>query len=148
MKRLIYLSSSAGLPTAESLEGILNAARRNNRANRITGLLMYHDGAFLQILEGEQKDVDTTFARIVRDSRHRGVLKLMEADIAERLFPDWTMGFARPEDMPAEARDKGLMAFKAVREDLERIAAQDKRASAILRSYFASFRDIGPDPEG
>ena len=61
MKRLIYLSSAVRLATRDDLAQILGAARRNNRRDGVTGLLMYHDGTFLQILEGEETAVDRVF---------------------------------------------------------------------------------------
>lgn len=144
MKRLIYLSSSVGLLSGKDLHGILRSARQNNRDHGVSGLLMYHDGSFLQLLEGEATDVMTTFFRISCDRRHRGVMNLSDTEVEDRLFPDWSMGFARPESMPTEARATEIRAFSAVRADLERIANRDTRAAAVLRSYFASFRDLGP----
>jgi hypothetical protein len=53
-------------------------------------------GNIIQTLERPDEAVDTTFASIVRDPRHRGVFTLLRERIDERAFPDWTMGFRHP----------------------------------------------------
>ncbi|ASP22663.1 sensors of blue-light using FAD [Antarctobacter heliothermus] len=142
MKRLIYLSSAVRLATRDDLAQILGAARRNNRRDGVTGLLMYHDGTFLQILEGEETAVDRVFERIARNDLHRGVQSLPSSQVHERLFADWTMAFARPDALCVND-DLGAKAFVAVRQDLDRIEASDKRAATFVRRFFSTFRDLG-----
>jgi len=55
--------------------------------------LVYKDGSFMQVLEGEQTAVQQVFARIARDPRHRGVSVLLKQNLATRDFDDWSMGF-------------------------------------------------------
>lgn len=92
---LIYLSSATSLFTEEMLESILESSRRNNSRKGITGILLYHDGAILQVLEGEKADLDQLYTRLESDPRHQSVIKVMEGDAANAYFPDWSMGFRR-----------------------------------------------------
>lgn len=147
LKRLIYLSAAAGLDPGRDLARILDVSRHNNIALGVTGILMYHDGTFLQILEGDELSVQKLYARISLDDRHRGLQKLPEHNVDARLFPDWTMAFARPETVMQEP-DLGVRAFKAVRQDLDRIERLDRRAAIFARTFFASFRDIGSPTGG
>ncbi|SNS03348.1 BLUF domain-containing protein [Antarctobacter heliothermus] len=142
MKRLIYLSSAVRLATRDDLARILGAARRNNRRDGVTGLLMYHDGTFLQILEGEEEAVDRVFGRIALNDLHRGIQSLPPTQVRERLFADWTMAFANPDTLCGDD-DLGAKAFEAVRQDLDRIEALDKRAAIFVRTFFSTFRDLG-----
>jgi hypothetical protein len=75
------------------LLAVLESARRHNRVNDITGMLLYFDGSFLQVLEGPQAQVSHTFGRILGDARHLGVFKMDEIGVGQRHFSDWTMGF-------------------------------------------------------
>jgi hypothetical protein len=59
----------------------------------ITGMLLYKDGNFMQALEGEKETGRTLYAKIGRDSRHRGLLTLLPGPLVARQFPDWLMGF-------------------------------------------------------
>lgn len=90
---LIYASSATRLlETAELLE-LLEISRRNNHRVGVTGVLLYKDGNFMQVLEGEPGAVRQVFDRISRDPRHSGILVLRHAEHAQRDFPEWSMAF-------------------------------------------------------
>lgn len=114
LHRVIYLSRAVGpaarelLPLAE----ILGASQRNNRARGLTGLLLAHDGWFLQVLEGQAEAIERLLADLRGDSRHREIRILSSGPIERPLFPHWSMGQARltPEIAPLLAgRDLGAL---------------------------------------
>ena len=73
------------------LTGLLLEAQQLNAIDGITGLL-YADGhRFLQVLEGPEESVGLTYARIVADPRHTGIVTEVDRLIAAREFGDWTM---------------------------------------------------------
>lgn len=92
LEQLLYISTIAPLGKA-GLSSILAAARRNNQANDITGLLMFNGKRFLQVLEGPIDAVEATFARIDRDPRHRAQVVLARKTVAQREFGDWSMAY-------------------------------------------------------
>jgi hypothetical protein len=93
MISLIYVSiASHPMNNQESLE-LLNQCVRNNQPAQITGMLLYKDGKFMQILEGPDDAVRKIYAAIEHDDRHYSIIKLVEGPSVERLFPKWTMGF-------------------------------------------------------
>jgi hypothetical protein len=65
-------------------------------------MLLYRDGDFLQVLEGEEQAVRKACERIYDDKRHNTNLELDQSDIEERDFGQWSMGFKRltNEDIP------------------------------------------------
>lgn len=91
---LIYASSQARELGPDELKEILEIARKRNPNLHVTGMLVYHDGSFLQVLEGNRKKVENLFNKIKTDSRHNRVAKITSYYTAERLFSDWSMGFA------------------------------------------------------
>lgn len=93
LHRLIYTSRTNILPQNldADVETIIEASIRNNRQVGVTGLLLVHDGYFVQALEGPAEAVMTTYGRIVSDARHDGCLVLGAGPAAERLFADWHM---------------------------------------------------------
>lgn len=95
---LIYLSSATHLYTGADLAGILEKARQNNTSMGVTGLLLYHDGSILQILEGDEDTVKSLYTTIAKDSRHRNIIKMVTGTCDERHFPDWSMGFKAVTD--------------------------------------------------
>jgi len=107
IEQLLYISTVSP-HAAVDLESILAAARRNNRANDITGLLMFNGKRFLQVLEGPAGPIDATFERIRRDSRHRGQVLLARKSVARREFGDWSMGYK------SSAQDDGGALYAAI----------------------------------
>jgi hypothetical protein len=93
--QLIYVSNAEHEMESAELEGILEVSARNNAAGGITGMLLYANGSFLQILEGEAVAVDAAFERISRDPRHANLFVLEREAISERSFARWRMGFKR-----------------------------------------------------
>ncbi len=92
IEQLLYISTVSPSQQVD-LKSILSAARRNNRANNITGLLMFNGKRFLQVLEGPQDAIKATYERITRDTRHRGQVLLARRAIEHREFGDWSMGY-------------------------------------------------------
>jgi hypothetical protein len=94
MKNTIYLSTALNLLNDEQLIDILNSSRENNLIRNVTGVLLYSDGTFIQVLEGDNGDVDAIFSKIEADRRHKNIFTLSNASINERNLPDWSMGFS------------------------------------------------------
>lgn len=94
MRQLVYISNTRiDFPESE-LDSILAVSRRNNSARGITGLLLYLGGAFLQVLEGADQDVDAIYARIRSDTRHWETTMLLDQDMP-RAFDGWSMGYQK-----------------------------------------------------
>ena len=96
MRQLLYVSNTALEIGLNDLDQVLTASRRNNAMMGITGLLLFIDGGFLQILEGEERAVRELYARIANDPRHRNARLMLDREVPARAFPDWSMGFERP----------------------------------------------------
>ena len=90
---VVYVSSAVEPFSKQELVDLLAKSRENNAKLDLTGMLLYKDGNFMQVLEGQEDVVRGLVARIERDPRHRGLLMLLQGPIAERQFPDWSMGF-------------------------------------------------------
>ncbi|MEL7128925.1 MAG: BLUF domain-containing protein [Pseudomonadota bacterium] len=91
VKQLVYRSRSVSEVTPDALNNLLSTARRNNAASSITGLLLYGDGRFIQVLEGGSDDVDQLFMRIQNDQRHYDVEIVYTGYSDARAYRDWQM---------------------------------------------------------
>lgn len=95
--QIIY-SSAARVPFSElQLTLLLRGARANNTRLGITGMLLYQDGSFLQVIEGLEPVVETLLQKIHRDERHTNVKTLLRREMQGRHFGDWAMGFVSPK---------------------------------------------------
>ena len=93
MFQIIYSSESSTPMQLDDLEDILEHARASNAAKGITGALVYVDGMFLQILEGNRVKVQQLMVKILRDLRHEAVKVLQEREIAAPVFSGWQMAY-------------------------------------------------------
>ncbi|WP_376989511.1 BLUF domain-containing protein [Bosea sp. R86505] len=78
--------------TLETLRNIILISKTNNARMSITGALIFDGHKFLQILEGKQQDVESTYARINADTRHRESRIILSRYVQLRDFSDWSMG--------------------------------------------------------
>jgi hypothetical protein len=144
LHHIVYGSSIKEPLGPDTLSGIIETSVRNNARDGITGVLLYHDQLFFQILEGERSCVERCFSRIVCDKRHFGV-HLMWNDIAEeRLFPEWAMGFAGPDQIDGfnNASFQHLGKFLGAQTAM---AEADVVTLALARHMFKRFmRDLAP----
>jgi uncharacterized protein YaaQ len=90
---IVYVSSAVRPFSSSELVELLSKAHERNTKIGITGMLLYKDGNFMQVIEGEEAAVRTLNAKIQQDPRHRGMITLLQGPLAERQFPDWSMGF-------------------------------------------------------
>lgn len=95
INRLLYVSDAVGAAGENllSMADILGASDRNNRRDHVSGLLAFHNGRFLQVIEGDRIDLDRLMRRLREDSRHTNIRILMDQPAAERLFR-WPMARA------------------------------------------------------
>jgi hypothetical protein len=94
LHHLIYASRASSAFREHEIPALLAKARANNSSLQVTGMLLYVEGSFFQILEGSREAVDSLFTRIHTDPRHALVTRIISEPIAQRSFGDWTMGFS------------------------------------------------------
>jgi Sensors of blue-light using FAD len=101
MNQVVY-SSAALAPLSETqLTELLARARTKNERLGVSGMLLYHQGSFLQVLEGDGAVLESLFSTISADKRHQRVVALLKREVDERHFGDWRMGFASMKNLPA-----------------------------------------------
>jgi len=89
----VYVSSATRLFKEDEILDILHVARANNERFGITGMLLYREGNFLQVLEGPADAVDSLIRKLKHDPRHQGIILMSRKSIEEREFGDWSMAF-------------------------------------------------------
>ena len=86
-------STAPYLLTKSGLRSMMKEARETNAQCGVTGLLLYSEGSFLQVLEGERDEVIKLVNRLREDPRHQDFRILLNGETAHRLFQDWLMAF-------------------------------------------------------
>ena len=134
MISLIYVSSAVEPFSKAELLTLLETSRRNNALINVTGMLLYKDGNFMQVIEGEEADIRKLQTRISLNPRHNGLITLLEQSIEQRQFSDWSMGFK-------DLSDPGLRSVPGYSEFLSRpltsaeFASNPSRAQKLLLTF-------------
>ncbi|WWE61252.1 BLUF domain-containing protein [Parasalinivibrio latis] len=84
--------------TENELDELLEEIRTNNERLNVSGMLLYKDGCFIQVIEGPPETLEALFDRISNDDRHHDVMELLHTSIPSREFGAWTMGYQRLGD--------------------------------------------------
>lgn len=134
MHHIIYLSWATTPFSDQQLHELLQQARQHNTQCGITGIMLYGNGYFMQVLEGEQATVHALYERIKQDGRHRDVTAYADKAITQRAFGEWAMAFhhASPQQL---AQVAGYLAPDQVRVDAKRLALVDIHLIDLLRSF-------------
>jgi hypothetical protein len=92
LSQLTYMSSRTVTCTDSEIENILQACKKNNPGLGITGVLLYSDDKFIQMVEGNASIISGLYDKIKGDSRHKEVRMISYSHIKEKSFPSWHMG--------------------------------------------------------
>ena len=133
--QIVYASAATRPMTNDELAALLLSARANNKRLGVSGILVHHQGSFLQALEGDPGVVARLFAKLETDPRHHRVCVLLRTNVPSRSFGDWSMGFV--------ASNSGVEALPGFT-DFFRNGLKEARISATaggVRDLLLAFRD-------
>lgn len=94
LRTVIYSSRETNEISQDDVEMLLVYARAHNETVGITGLLLYFDYVFFQVLEGPEEEVRDLYERIIADDRHQDVTLHVDEAITSRLFGEWAMAYS------------------------------------------------------
>ena len=134
MISLIYVSSAVKPFSKPELLTLLETSRRNNALLDVTGMLLYKDGNFMQVIEGDEPAIRKLHTKISLNPRHDGLITLLERPIEQRQFSDWSMGFKDLSD-PALRQMAGYSEFLNAPLTSAEFAANPSRAQKLLLTF-------------
>ena len=105
---LVYRSIATAALSELELQRLVNAAQARNRAESITGLMIYDEGRIFQWLEGPSEAVARIWKSIRSDPRHTSIEILGEQPTLTRFFGDWHMKLAA-RHMPGHSPQADLL---------------------------------------
>lgn len=134
--QLVYISTATAEYQISELNNILSVSRENNAREDITGMLLYHQGTFFQMLEGAESAVNAVMDRIKKDERHFGITVLLAHKITQRLLADWSMAYrdvVSTEAIVMEGFDSALREHQKSR--LFNLEGLNSEARTLLSSF-------------
>lgn len=130
MEYLVYVSTAKKMMEDADLLELLTQSRERNLRQNVTGVLLYSEGTFMQVLEGSKEDVYAIYDSIERDLRHRNIIKLVKGQADKRVFPNWSMAFT---SVNAETLELIEGYFNSAKTNLE---LDNKHATVIMLKTF------------
>jgi len=118
------------------LVALLSEARDANAVRDVTGLLLYREGSFYQVLEGSESAVMATFRAIEGDPRHKEVRILFDGETDAREFADWKMGFLNLDEVDVDTLGgfSDFMTRDAQPQEFLENLSRGKRLALMFRS--------------
>lgn len=127
MLQIIYSSQARARLSDQTVDAILVTARRNNKTEGVSGMLLSGGGIFVQVLEGPETTVVKRYARILDDPRHSDCSIISIGPCQDPLFSEWAMAHVPGASLDA-AEIAALRAFR-----------QPVVAPAVLRGILRVF---------
>ena len=94
MRHAISYVSTANLDLSDqAINDIMNRTDKFNKSQEITGILLYNERSFFQLLEGEKKTIEDLFERITQDPRHHDIIKFLEKPVSRVPFDGYMTDF-------------------------------------------------------
>ncbi|GBL05004.1 BLUF domain-containing protein [Glaciecola sp. KUL10] len=105
MIQLAYTSISNRAFSRAQLLTLLQQARLSNELLNITGILLYKDSSFFQVIEGDKLAVTKLMIAISQDKRHQQIDILFNRKTDKRDFDGWSMGYVNIDDQTHDLSD-------------------------------------------
>jgi hypothetical protein len=90
---LLHVIFAIRLMDNDELLTLHQLSQKNNEKSEITGMLLYQEDNFMQMIEGNKAGVLELYDKVAMDKRHKDMYKIMSGQINKRNFNDWSMGF-------------------------------------------------------
>jgi hypothetical protein len=144
--QLIYHSYASIDFGIDDLLKMLIDARISNERKNVTGMLLYHDAQFLQMLEGDKQILQELSDRIFEDPRHYGAIQLSFDRVDARDFLSWSMGFANLDEN-ANRNIRGARHFMDEKTEWQSHVFEADKAKEMLLRFKNSNQNITGRPQ-
>lgn len=114
--QLIYISRANYEFSNAELQKLLNVARSKNALRGLSGMLLYHERSFLQVVEGPVHEIEGLFKILSHDPRHTKIKVLFKDIVAAKEFDKWSMGFVDTTGLTNTA--EGFVNYKSQLSDM------------------------------
>ena len=131
---ICYVSSANSDLSQQQIKVLFNFCKEQNEQKDIKGILLYSEGNFFQIMEGEKDTVLAVFKKIEQDPRHYGLIKIMGKDITHGSCDGYKV------DILKGAHKKGYEIPQEYLVPLQGISAEAKKPMERILKMFVSTR--------
>lgn len=88
-----YVSTANKDLQEQDVNHIMDQTRKFNKSEDITGILLYNERNFFQLIEGEEKTVKDLYKKILLDTRHEDIIQFLEKIVSRPSFDGYLTDF-------------------------------------------------------
>lgn len=129
---ICYVSTASENLEKPAVEQLLLYTSNFNNQHDIRGVLLYSEGNFFQILEGNKKLVLDLYGQILKDARHHNIIQVLGKDLKQGAFD----GFKAEIVTESTQLDHEL-----VREYMEQVEGLDSQTQQTVKRILEVFID-------
>lgn len=142
LHRLVYMSTAVGVLRADELDKVYLRAKASNASAGITGLLLFYEGTFLQLLEGPAAGISSLVQKLRRDKRHANLIILESSPIEGRTFPGTPMQYVPARNLSVGEKQAFSDLRMAVNARPAMVGSPAPGADNGLAAFLASFAEV------
>ncbi|MDT0645897.1 BLUF domain-containing protein, partial [Zunongwangia sp. F260] len=86
---ICYVSNADKHLTTSEINELLIFCEENNSQNDIKGVLLYSEGNFFQVIEGEKEKIIGLWKKIQQDQRHYGIISVIDRSISKGSYDNY-----------------------------------------------------------
>ncbi|WP_372916827.1 BLUF domain-containing protein [Salegentibacter sp.] len=88
-----YVSTANPNLNEEDIADLFEQVNKFNNSHDITGVLLYAETNFFQLVEGEKEVVKSLYSQIEKDSRHNNIIKFVDRPVDKPAFDGYISRF-------------------------------------------------------
>lgn len=112
MRHAISYVSTAHIDLQEQeVNVIMNQTNKFNKTRNISGILLYNDRNFFQLIEGDKKTIEDLYEKIIKDSRHQNIIKFLDKAVSKPPFDGYLTDFITDTKKYDEAKFKKYLHY-------------------------------------
>ena len=112
MRYAISYVSTANLELRDqAISDIMAKTNEFNKSRDISGILLYNERSFFQLIEGEQNIIEDLYRKIAEDSRHHDIIKFLEKPVSRPPFDGYMTDFITDTNRFNEAELKNYLHY-------------------------------------
>lgn len=131
---ILYQSDRKPICTEAEIQKILASCKKNNSHKDITGMLIYTNNKFMQMLEGDYNAITELYNKIKQDQRHHHVVSISLGMLKKRNFPGWAMALKEVDKKHLTIISEMAQEEKATFSDIMNEGAHAEASKAL--AYF------------
>ena len=129
---ICYISTANEVFQEKEIKDLLEKWKGRNGENNVKGILLYSEGHFFQVLEGEKQKILELYDLIKEDSRHKGVIQVLGKEVEKGSLDHYITDYLH---------DKNFARADLIRHYCESVKGMDNDVQIQIKAIMESFID-------